>query len=131
MPSLDEYYDDMCLIEFQCDDFGFTVVSVVRVVCSSVWMELGAVLSQGMCFFISDHVDQYPVMHIKDLDCCRQSLSCTQWILSLHEDGGHWEDHCLKVHLCCSMLFLFEVFGDQESQDAMDTGHRAACLSFV
>ena len=40
-------------------------------------------------------------------------------------------DHCLKVHRFTFVVVLrLEVFGDQESQDAMDTGHRAACLLF-
>lgn len=39
-------------------------------------------------------------------------------------------DHCLKVHRFTLVVLRLEVFGDQESQDAMDTGHRAACLLF-
>lgn len=35
---------------------------------------------QGTRSFISGHLDLYPAMRTRDLDCCRQSSSCTQWI---------------------------------------------------
>lgn len=64
-------------------------------------------------------------MHIKDLDCCRQSLSCTQWILSLHGPmmvGTRPLSQGSPVHPCCS-----STWGLWWSRITRCYGYRSSC----